>query len=90
MDPLNRTLIDSTPGVLKAWEIFCKDYGLGDPTEIAHLAHGRRMYDTLTEFCHIDDEVKLEVCDPFVQEAHDMCGIHDVHVCRSQGRNCAV
>jgi hypothetical protein len=60
----HRTLIDSTPGVLKAWEIFAKDYSLGDSAAIAHATHGRRLYDTLKEYCHIEDEVKLQVCVP--------------------------
>ena len=41
-----RTLIDSTPGVMKAWITFGKDYGI-DPEVVAHAAHGRRLYDTL-------------------------------------------
>ena len=55
-----RTLIDSTPGVLKAWDTFCKDYSL-DTKTVAHATHGRRLYDTLKEFCRIDDEDKLQV-----------------------------
>ncbi|TFL06297.1 HAD-like protein [Pterulicium gracile] len=57
---MDGTLIDSTPGVLQAWAIFSKDYNLGDPAEIAHSAHGRRLYDTLKELCKLDDEVKLQ------------------------------
>jgi len=60
----HRTLIDSTPGVLKAWETFAKDYALGDFKAIAHATHGRRLYDTLKEYCHIKDEAKLRVCVP--------------------------
>lgn len=56
-----RTLIDSTPGVLKAWKTFSKDYNLGDSLAVANETHGRRLYDTLKEFCHIDDEVRLLV-----------------------------
>jgi len=55
-----RTLIDSTPGVMKAWITFGKDYGI-DPEVVAHAAHGRRLYDTLKEFCKIDDEERLLV-----------------------------
>jgi beta-phosphoglucomutase-like phosphatase (HAD superfamily) len=54
-------LIDSTPGVHQAWAIFSKDYGL-DAEEVARASHGRRLYDTLKEFCHIDDEMKLQAC----------------------------
>lgn len=54
------TLIDSTPGVFVAWDIFAKDYGL-DSAAAAHASHGRRLYDTLKELCHITDEAKLLV-----------------------------
>ncbi|KAG6869062.1 hypothetical protein C0993_004735, partial [Termitomyces sp. T159_Od127] len=53
------TLIDSTPGVLSAWETFANDYSLGDSAKIVHEAHGRRLYDTLKEYCRVDDEAKL-------------------------------
>jgi hypothetical protein len=57
----NSTLIDSTPGVLKAWRKFAHDYSF-DATEVARAAHGRRLCDTLREYCKIgDDEVKLKV-----------------------------
>ena len=55
------TLIDSTPGVYKAWETFATDYALGDYREITHATHGRRLYDTLRELCKIKDETKLLV-----------------------------
>ncbi|PAV22237.1 haloacid dehalogenase-like hydrolase [Pyrrhoderma noxium] len=55
---MDGTLIDSTPGVLSAWDIFAKDYGF-DAETVAHATHGRRLYDTLREFCHIEDEKKL-------------------------------
>jgi len=43
--------------VNKAWDTFAKDYSL--PIDVAHATHGRRLYDTLREYCHIDDEDKL-------------------------------
>jgi hypothetical protein len=55
-----RTLIDSTPGVLQAWAIFAKDYGL-DAQAVAQATHGRRLYDTIKEYCHVEDEAKLQV-----------------------------
>jgi hypothetical protein len=55
-----RTLIDSTPGVLKAWDVFAKDYAL-DANAVAHAAHGRRLYDSLKEWCRIEDDDKLQV-----------------------------
>ncbi|GJE87845.1 HAD family hydrolase [Phanerochaete sordida] len=56
---LDGTLIDSTPGVLQAWQVFAADYGL-DAADVAHKAHGRRLYDTLKEYCGIQDEEKLQ------------------------------
>ena len=55
-----RTLIDSTPGVLKAWQVFANNYGL-DAAETARKSHGRRLYDTLKEYCGIHDEQRLQV-----------------------------
>ncbi|KAF5311886.1 hypothetical protein D9619_003085 [Psilocybe cf. subviscida] len=55
-----RTLIDSTPGVFKAWKIFSDDYNLGDSEAIVHATHGRRLYDTLKEYCNIADNDKLQ------------------------------
>ncbi|RDB29154.1 Sugar phosphatase YfbT [Hypsizygus marmoreus] len=57
---MDGTLIDSTPGVFKAWETFARDYNLEDSAEIAHATHGRRLYDTLKEYCHINEESKLK------------------------------
>ncbi|KJA29361.1 hypothetical protein HYPSUDRAFT_32773 [Hypholoma sublateritium FD-334 SS-4] len=54
-----RTLIDSTPGVLQAWKTFSSDYNLGDSSTIAHATHGRRLYDTLKEYCGITDDARL-------------------------------
>ena len=45
----------------KAWETFAKDYDL-DPIEVAHATHGRHLYDTLKEYCQLDEEDKLQVC----------------------------
>ncbi|EAU92966.2 hypothetical protein CC1G_03753 [Coprinopsis cinerea okayama7 len=66
---MDGTLIDSTPGVLKAWEIFARDYSLGDSLKVAHETHGRRLYDTIREYCKVDDEAKLlEEIDRFESE----------------------
>ncbi|PPQ67390.1 hypothetical protein CVT25_005969 [Psilocybe cyanescens] len=56
---MDGTLIDSTPGVLKAWKTFSDDYNLGDSASVAHATHGRRLYDTLKEYCGITDEKYL-------------------------------
>jgi HAD superfamily hydrolase (TIGR01509 family) len=45
--------------VLKAWDTFADDY-LFSATEVAHASHGRRLYDTLKEYCRINDEDKLQ------------------------------
>lgn len=55
-----RTLIDSTPGVLKAWDAFAAKYGF-DAAEVAHAAHGRRLDDTLHEYAHLDDPAERTV-----------------------------
>ncbi|KLO20008.1 HAD-like protein [Schizopora paradoxa] len=68
---MDGTLIDSTPGVLKAWATFANDYGL-DADTVAHATHGRRLYDTLKEYCNIQDEDKLhEEIKRFEQEVLD-------------------
>jgi hypothetical protein len=46
--------------VYKAWDTFARDYGL-DAAHVAHATHGRRLYDTLKEWCRIEDEAKLQV-----------------------------
>ncbi|KAF8912911.1 HAD-like domain-containing protein [Gymnopilus junonius] len=56
---MDGTLIDSTPGVLKAWYTFSNDYNLGDSGSIAHATHGRRLYDTLKEYCGLVEEDHL-------------------------------
>ncbi|KAG6872465.1 hypothetical protein C0995_009568 [Termitomyces sp. Mi166 len=56
---MDGTLIDSTPGVLSAWATFANDYSLGDSAKIIHETHGRRLYDTLKEYCQVNDETKL-------------------------------
>ncbi|KAJ7226025.1 HAD-like domain-containing protein [Mycena pura] len=66
---MDGTLIDSTPGLHKAWATFCADYNLGDPLEVVHETHGRRLYDTLKQYCRIDDEAKLQAeIDRFEEE----------------------
>ncbi|KAG6857640.1 hypothetical protein H0H87_010208 [Tephrocybe sp. NHM501043] len=54
-----RTLIDSTPGVITAWATFANDYSLGESSKIVHETHGRRLYDTLKEYCKLVEEAKL-------------------------------
>jgi len=59
---MDGTLIDSTPGVIAAWQIWSTKYQLGDFTQIIHDAHGRRLQDSLKEYCGIADEKHLAVC----------------------------
>ncbi|KAF5392583.1 hypothetical protein D9757_002139 [Collybiopsis confluens] len=59
---MDGTLIDSTPGLYKAWELFSIDYNLGDPAAIVHATHGQRLFDSLRDLCGIDDDSKLLVC----------------------------
>ncbi|ETW87710.1 hypothetical protein HETIRDRAFT_308164, partial [Heterobasidion irregulare TC 32-1] len=50
---------DSTPGVLRAWDSFGKIYGF-EGAAAAHDSHGRRLADTLGQWCNINDSDKLE------------------------------
>jgi hypothetical protein len=34
--------------------------------QVARVTHGRRLYDTLAEFCRIQDETKLQVRPPTI------------------------
>ncbi|KAI0248092.1 HAD-like protein [Lactifluus subvellereus] len=49
---MDGTLVDSTPGVLAAWDRFGREYGF-DPIVAAHEGHGRRLSDTLGERCNL-------------------------------------
>lgn len=58
-----RTLIDSTAGVLQGWKTIAIDYKLKeDPIALAQATLGRRLYDSLREYCGITDENHLLVC----------------------------
>ncbi|KAI0344098.1 HAD-like protein [Trametopsis cervina] len=56
---LDGTLVDTTPGVLKAWHTFADEYGFNGE-EAAHMSHGRRLYDTLQGYCRPRDEAELQ------------------------------
>ncbi|KAF9243762.1 HAD-like domain-containing protein [Melanogaster broomeanus] len=60
---LDGTLIDSTPGVYYAWDEFRKKY-THLPSDVADLTHGRRLKDTLREYCRITDDAELEASRP--------------------------
>jgi hypothetical protein len=55
------TLIDSTPGVLAAWDSFGREYGF-DPDAAARAGHGRRLADSLGELCNLETPEEVEVC----------------------------
>src|SRR6266852_808553 len=57
------TLIDSTPGVLVAWDIFGREYGF-DGAAAAHDGHGRRLTDSLVEKCKLDTPEQIAVRPP--------------------------
>jgi len=56
---MDGTLVDSTPGVIGAWESFATTYpGLNVP-EILSQAHGVRTVDNLRRYCGIEDDATL-------------------------------
>ncbi|KAF8663502.1 hypothetical protein AX16_001068 [Volvariella volvacea WC 439] len=57
---MDGTLIDSTPGVIGAWEVFQQAYPSIDVTKILTTSHGIRTIDNLRIHCGIEDPVILE------------------------------
>ncbi|EJU00909.1 glycerol-1-phosphatase [Dacryopinax primogenitus] len=55
---MDGTLVDSTPGVIQAWNDFGKRYGF-DGNAVADATHGARLVDSLKRYCHITDEAEL-------------------------------
>jgi len=56
---MDGTLIDSTPGVLAAWDRFGREYGF-DAVAAAHAGHGRRLADSLGELCNLNTAEEVE------------------------------
>ena len=54
------TLIDSTPGVLVAWDTFGREYGF-DGAAAAHDGHGRRLAESLVEKCNLETPEQVAV-----------------------------
>ena len=54
------TLIDSTPGVLVAWDSFGREYGF-DGAAAAHDGHGRRLTESLVEKCNLETPEEVAV-----------------------------
>ncbi|KZS90336.1 HAD-like protein [Sistotremastrum niveocremeum HHB9708] len=65
------TLIDSTPGVYAAWGTFGKEYGF-DGEVAAHETHGRRLIDSLHEWCHLEGQKLEDEVRRFEQEVIDV------------------
>lgn len=56
---MDGTLINSSPAVVKAWELFAQTYPL-DLDDILHSAHGMRTIDVLKRWCGITDPETLQ------------------------------
>ncbi|BEI83688.1 hypothetical protein CcaverHIS002_0402920 [Cutaneotrichosporon cavernicola] len=58
---MDGTLINSSPAVVKAWELFAEKYPL-DLDDILRSAHGMRTIDVLRKWCKVPDEhIEAEV-----------------------------
>ncbi|TFK43710.1 HAD-like domain-containing protein [Crucibulum laeve] len=57
---MDGTLVDSTAGVVGAWESFQETYPGIDVHNILSSAHGVRTVDNLKKYCGIDDPEELE------------------------------
>ncbi|WOO85263.1 Hexitol phosphatase A [Vanrija pseudolonga] len=58
---MDGTLINSSPAVVKAWELMAESYPL-DLEDILHSAHGMRTIDALRKWCNIpEDKLPAEV-----------------------------
>ncbi|KAI0033721.1 HAD-like protein [Vararia minispora EC-137] len=58
---MDGTLIDSTDGVRAAWNAYGNRFGF-DGVEAAHATHGRRLADTLAEWCKLSDPRDIQEC----------------------------
>ncbi|KAF8525203.1 HAD-like protein [Hysterangium stoloniferum] len=56
---MDGTLIDSTPGVVKAWGVFGKEYNF-DPVAACNATHGVRLSESLRTWCNVHDESKIK------------------------------
>jgi len=57
---MDGTLVDSTAGVVGAWELFRQKYPGIDIQNILSSAHGVRTVDNLRKYCGIEDPEELE------------------------------
>ncbi|KAF8531013.1 phosphatase [Gautieria morchelliformis] len=65
---MDGTLVASTPGVMRAWRTFGKDYGFDAETAI-ESTHGVRLWDSLKLWCNLKDDAKIKAeADRFEEE----------------------
>ncbi|KAI6163094.1 HAD-like domain-containing protein, partial [Pisolithus thermaeus] len=57
---MDGTLVDSTAGVVGAWETFAKTYPGLDVANILSNSHGVRTVDNLVKYCNVTDPTKLK------------------------------
>ncbi|RDB22770.1 Sugar phosphatase YfbT [Hypsizygus marmoreus] len=57
---MDGTLVDSTAGVVGAWEVFREQYPNIDVQNILSSAHGVRTVDNLRNYCGVEDPDELE------------------------------
>lgn len=57
---MDGTLVDSTDGVVGAWELFAETYPGIDLTEILSSSHGVRTVENLRKHCGVTDPDELE------------------------------
>ncbi|KAG1755510.1 HAD-like domain-containing protein [Suillus lakei] len=57
---MDGTLVDSTSGVIGAWETFAETYPGLDVQKILSSAHGVRTVDNLKKYCGLTSEAELE------------------------------
>jgi len=57
---MDGTLVDSTAGVIGAWETFTETYPWLDVERILSTSHGVRTVDNLRKYCGVTSETELE------------------------------
>ncbi|KAI0774061.1 phosphatase [Fomes fomentarius] len=57
---MDGTLVDSTDGVVGAWELFAEKYPGLDVTQVLSSSHGVRTVENLTLYCGVTDPDELE------------------------------
>ncbi|KZT13020.1 phosphatase [Laetiporus sulphureus 93-53] len=57
---MDGTLVDSTAGVVGAWEVFKETYPQIDVTQVLSSSHGIRTVENLRRFCGVEDPEEQE------------------------------